>query len=149
MKPQATGAEQEKYERIIAESEEVVAECDRLNDHTARDEGDAYDAIKKAMWEDKGHSWARGHNFGTKDTGIDAPYMWPSKAGREGRLHLCEVCEVPQPYSEFDRTPGSAIFTGRVCNSCIDKRHTEARRRRTGYVPRHDSVGSEAGRETA
>ena len=148
-KPKATADQLEKCDRIIEESEAVIAECDMLNDHTAAEEMDTYGAIKKAMWDGEGHAWGRGADLKTKDTGIDAPYIWPSKLGRVGRLHLCKTCEVPQPYSEFDRTPGSAIFTGKVCNSCIEKHHMTARRRRTGYVPRNDSLGLEAAGEAS
>jgi hypothetical protein len=140
-------SDMEKVQRVIAESEEVVAECDRLNDHTDHEEGCVYDSIKREMWNDKGHAWGTGVDLGTKDTGVDAPYIWPSKSGRRGRLHLCQECGVPQPYGEFDRTPGSRIFTGRVCNSCIDKRHSvRVRIRRTNNVPRHSGLGPSAGR---
>lgn len=144
------GADMEKVHRVIAESEEVVAECDRRNDHTDHEEGCVYDSIKREMWNDKGHSWGHGFSFGTKDTGIDPPYMWPSKFGQSGRLHECEECGEAKPYSEFDRTPGSSIFTGRVCNSCIEQRPSGvmARRRRTSYVSRHSGVGPEQARQS-
>lgn len=126
-------------DRALKASEEAMAACDRANDHSDDDAGIALDAMRKARQD---HLHHRPHTSGWRPEGvevskIDAPWCWPkSSTGREGRLHLCEACNEAKPYSEFERIPHSAIFTGRVCNVCVDDK------RRMKYVPRDSRVGS-------
>lgn len=139
----------ERAEKVIAESEQVIAECDRLNDHTAREEADAYDLMCRGESKAGNRHWSNGFGEGPSDA-PDPPFVWPSsRFQREGKLHLCEKCGRAKPYSEFDYTPNSRVFTGRVCNDCIEHSAPVAVMRRSRYVPGKPSVGRQTAGERA
>lgn len=130
----------EKADKIIAESERVMEEVDRANDHADHEAGCIYDNMMRTRTELDGHAWARGFDRTKPDDGIDPPHVWPSKFGQEGRLHRCKTCSKALPYKEFE-------CSRTMCNRCFEKRSpTVVRSRRSRHAFGLSCVGGEAAR---
>jgi hypothetical protein len=143
----------EKGEKVFQESLKVLAEVERANDHTPREEEDMADVMMRHRANSIGLTSAHGVDFGTPKTNIDEYWVWPeSRFQREGRLHKCKACGEAKPYDEFTKTYGSTKFTGTRCDKCVgDKRSPLAppRAQRRRNVSWHDSVGAQGDRATA